>query len=100
MRAMPEMTVIVPADALEAGKWVPVIAEYDGPVYLRISRAATIPVHNEALELEIGKGIRLRDGSDVTLWWDVACGPPNNWLRKGSMPGSLKYTPSNQLTRT
>jgi transketolase len=67
MRALPEMTVIVPADALEAGKWVPVIAEYDGPVYLRISRAATIPVHDEAIELEIGKGIRLRDGSDVTL---------------------------------
>jgi transketolase len=67
MRAMPEMTVIVPADATEAGKWVPVIAEYDGPVYLRISRAATIPVHDESLELEIGQGIRLRDGGDVTL---------------------------------
>jgi transketolase len=67
MRAIPEMTVIVPADATEAGKWVPVIAEYDGPVYLRISRAETIPVHDEALELEIGKGIRLRDGNDVTL---------------------------------
>lgn len=67
MRAMPEMTVIVPADATEAGKWVPVIAEYDGPVYLRISRAATIPVHDDSLQLEIGKGIRLRDGGDVTL---------------------------------
>lgn len=67
MRAMPEMTVIVPADAVEAGKWVPLIAEYDGPVYLRISRAATIPVHDETLELAIGKGLRLRDGGDVTL---------------------------------
>jgi transketolase len=67
MRALPEMTVIVPADATEAGKWVPVIAEYDGPVYLRISRAATIPVHDERLELEIGKGIPLRDGGDITL---------------------------------
>jgi transketolase len=67
MRALPEMTVIVPADATEAGKWVPVIAEYDGPVYLRISRAATIPVHDESLELEIGKGIPLRDGGDITL---------------------------------
>jgi len=67
MRAMPEMTVIVPADAVEAGKWVPVIAEYDGPVYLRISRAATIEVHGEKLELQIGKGIRLRNGGDVTL---------------------------------
>jgi transketolase len=67
MRAMPEMTVIVPADALEAGKWVLVIAEYEGPVYLRLSRAATIPVHDESLQLEIGKGITLREGSDMTI---------------------------------
>jgi transketolase len=67
MRAMPEMTVIVPADALEAGKWVPVVAEYEGPVYLRLSRAATIPVHNEGLQVKIGKGITLREGSDVTI---------------------------------
>ena len=67
MRALPEMTVIVPADATEAGKWVPVLAEYDGPVYLRISRAATIPVHDDGLKPEIGKGITLRDGGDVTL---------------------------------
>jgi transketolase len=67
MRAMPEMTVIAPADALEAGKWVPVMAEYEGPVYLRLSRAATIPVHDESLQVEIGKGITLREGSDVTI---------------------------------
>jgi len=67
MRAMPEMTVIVPADALEAGKWVPIMAEYRGPVYLRLSRAATIPVHDDSLQVEIGKGIMLRDGSEVTI---------------------------------
>jgi transketolase len=67
MRAIPEMTVIVPADATEAGKWVPVLAEYDGPVYIRISRAATIPVHDDDLTPEIGKGITLREGGDVTL---------------------------------
>jgi len=67
MRAMPEMTVIVPADALEAGKWVPIVAEYRGPVYLRLSRAATIPVHDDSLQVEIGKGIMLRDGSEVTI---------------------------------
>ncbi|MDL1886034.1 transketolase family protein [Anaerolineae bacterium CFX8] len=67
MRAMPEMTVIVPADANEAGAWVPVIAEYDGPVYLRISRAATLPVHDPTVTVQIGKGITLRDGGDVTI---------------------------------
>jgi transketolase len=63
------MTVIVPADALEAGKWVPIIAEYEGPVYLRISRAATLAVHDEArgLQLRIGEGITLREGRDVTI---------------------------------
>jgi transketolase len=61
------MTVIVPADAAEMAKWVPVIAEYDGPVYLRISRAATLPVHNADLEVRIGKSTTLRPGNDVTI---------------------------------
>ena len=67
MRALPDMTVIVPADAAEAARWVPIIAAYDGPVYLRISRAATLPVHDENVELEIGKGLTLRQGGDVTI---------------------------------
>ena len=67
MRSLPEMTVIVPADSAEAAKWVPLIAEYDGPVYLRLARCATLPVHGEDLQLEIGKGITLREGSDLTL---------------------------------
>ncbi len=67
MRALPGMTVIVPADTVEAAKWVPVVAEYEGPVYLRISRAATLPVHDERLQLKIGQGITLRPGSDVTI---------------------------------
>lgn len=67
MRALPDMTVIVPADANEIARWVPIIAAYDGPVYLRISRAATLPVHDENVELEIGKGLTLRQGRDVTI---------------------------------
>ncbi len=67
MRAMPEMTVIVPADASEAGAWVPVIAAYDGPVYLRINRSATLPVHDPSTPLEIGKGIMRREGGDLTI---------------------------------
>lgn len=67
MRALPDMMVIVPADAREIAAWIPIIAEYDGPVYLRISRAATLPVHGEELKLELGKGLTLRQGSDVTI---------------------------------
>ena len=71
MRALPEMTVIVPADSNEAASWVPIIAEFDGPVYLRLSRAATIPVHKEGLHPTLGKGVLLRLGQDVTL---IGCG--------------------------
>jgi transketolase len=67
MRALPEMTVIVPADAAEAGAWVPLVAEYDGPVYLRLSRAAALPAYKEGVPLQIGKGLTLREGKDATL---------------------------------
>jgi transketolase len=67
IRALPDMTVIVPADATEAGCWVPIIAEHEGPVYIRLSRAAVPPVHDQNPPLEIGKGLLLRDGRDVSL---------------------------------
>jgi transketolase len=67
MRALPEMTVIVPADATEMAKWIPVIAEYDGPVYLRINRAATLPVHGPDAAVKIGKSTLLRPGNDLTI---------------------------------
>ncbi len=67
MRALPEMTVIVPADAAEAAAWVPIIAEYDGPVYLRISRAASLPISQPGEKLEIGKGITRCSGNDISI---------------------------------
>jgi transketolase len=67
LRALPGMTVIVPADACETAAWVPVVAEYDGPVYLRISRAGALPVHQAGTKLEIGKGLTRRNGNDLTL---------------------------------
>lgn len=71
MRALPGMAVVVPADAFEAAAWVRVLAEYDGPAYLRLSRAATIPVHQENPSIELGKGLMLRSGSDLTI---ICCG--------------------------
>ena len=67
IRALPGMTVIVPADAAEAAAWVPIVAEFDGPVYLRISRAGALPVYKAGTKLEIGKGLNLRNGIDLTL---------------------------------
>jgi transketolase len=71
MRSLPGMTVIVPADSHEVAGWVPIVAEYDGPVYLRLSRAATLPVHQEGVHLDLGKGLLLRPGGDVSL---IGCG--------------------------
>jgi transketolase len=67
VRALPGMTVIVPADATEVADWVPLVAEFDGPVYLRISRAEALSVHTAGSKLEIGKGRVLRPGYDLTL---------------------------------
>jgi len=67
MRAMPKMTVIVPADNNEIINWLPVIAEHNGPLYFRMSRDKSLPVHTEGVKPEIGKGIWVREGNDVTL---------------------------------
>jgi len=67
LRALPGMTVIVPADAAEAAAWVPIVAEHDGPVYLRISRAGALPVYQPGTQLQIGRGLALRPGKDLTL---------------------------------
>jgi transketolase len=67
LRALPGMTVIVPADAAETAAWVPIVAELDGPVYLRISRAGALPAYQTGTKLLIGKGLTLKDGNDLTL---------------------------------
>jgi transketolase len=71
MRAIPNMTVLVPADAIEARKMTRAVAAYDGPVYLRITRSDLPDVVPEAEEFVIGKPYLLRDGADVVVF---ACG--------------------------
>ena len=71
LRAIANMTVIVPADPLETEQAVRAAAEHVGPVYLRISRMGVPVVHDADYRFEIGKAARLRDGKDVTL---AACG--------------------------
>jgi transketolase len=66
-RSLPNMTVICPCDAVST-KWaVQAAAEINSPVYLRLSRAAVDIVYNNDTQFQIGKGVILRDGSDVTL---------------------------------
>ncbi len=68
MRTIPGMTVINPADDVEARAAVAAALEIDGPVYLRFGRLA-VPVFNdrETYKFEVGKGVQLREGSDVTI---------------------------------
>ena len=68
MRTIPGMVIINPADDVEARAAVKAAAEYVGPVYLRFGRMA-VPVFNDeaVYKFEIGKGIVLREGTDVTL---------------------------------
>lgn len=67
MRSMPGVVVLAPADNTEAAQMVAAIAEHDGPVYARISRAGSPDVFDASHVFEIGKGATVRDGGDVTL---------------------------------
>lgn len=67
MRAIPDMTVIVPADSCEMEKAVRAAYEFDGPVYLRVGKLKVPDVTTADTQFEIGKAIRFRKGSDVTL---------------------------------
>lgn len=68
MRTIPGMTVICPADDVEAKAAVEAALEFNGPVYMRFGRLA-VPVFNDkdTYKFEMGKGVLLRDGSDVTI---------------------------------
>jgi len=68
MRALPGMTVLCPADAVEVGKMVPCLLEWKGPVYLRINRNDLPFVTPENEPYHIGKVWKLRDGCDAAVF--------------------------------
>ena len=67
MRAVPNMTVIVPADGVETKQVVMAAAEHQGPVYIRLGRPKVPVLLGDDYKFEIGKGVVLKDGTDVTL---------------------------------
>lgn len=68
MRTIPGMVVINPADDVEAKAAVKAAIEHVGPVYLRFGRMAVPVINDEAsYKFELGKGITLRDGKDITI---------------------------------
>jgi transketolase len=71
MRSIPNMKVLVPADATAVSKLTWIISQQYGPFYMRMARSQTPVIHSESQEYSIGKGITLKDGADCTI---AACG--------------------------
>ena len=67
MRVIPGMTILSPADGYEAKACVRAAAEYEGPTYLRFGRMAVPFIFEPDYKIEIGKGVTLKDGNDVTI---------------------------------
>ena len=71
MRALPNMTVIVPADGTETEHAIRAAVDFKGPVYIRLGRLALPVLFDETYKFEIGKAVTVREGTDATV---IACG--------------------------
>ncbi len=67
MRTIPGMTIINPADDTEARLAVEAALDHDGPVYMRFGRLAVPVIFGDDYKFEIGKGVELKEGTDVTV---------------------------------
>lgn len=71
MRVLPNMTVVVPADSVEARKATIALAEHQGPSYLRLGREKTPVITTTKTPFKLGKAVSIFSGEDVTI---IACG--------------------------
>ena len=67
MRSIPGMTVLQPSDDIETKQMIRAISEFDGPCYVRLGRSAVETVNAKDYKFELGKGVVLREGKDITL---------------------------------
>ncbi|NLW21706.1 MAG: transketolase family protein [Tissierellia bacterium] len=67
MRSLPNMVVLNPADAIETKQCIYKAAEYKGPVYIRLGRSKVPVIFDRDYRFEIGKGVELREGKDITI---------------------------------
>src|SRR3989339_423253 len=67
-RALPNMVVLQPCDAVECEKMVFALADYHGPSYMRVHRTAFPVIHNPGYKFEMGKGEVLREGKDAVIF--------------------------------
>ena len=68
MRALPNMTVLSPADGIETAKMTKAMVEYDGPVYIRILRNEVPDVTDEKQEFKIGRPSLIKEGKDIVIF--------------------------------
>ncbi|MDD3224220.1 MAG: transketolase family protein, partial [Clostridium sp.] len=69
MRSIPNMTVLCPSDAVETEAAIKAVANYNGPCYVRLGRAPVNVINdNPKYKFEIGKGVELKEGSDVSIF--------------------------------
>lgn len=68
MKALPNMTVVVPADPKEAEQVAKISYEYPTPLYIRLGRTGEPSIHSESLNFEIGKGMILSEGKDIAIF--------------------------------
>ena len=67
MRSLPTMTVVVPADPVALNKLLPQVAEWKGPVFMRLNRNPVHVLFDDSYKAEIGKAVTLREGTDLTF---------------------------------
>jgi len=68
MRAMANMVTVCPVDEVETRKAIKAIVDYDGPVYLRLTRPNTPILFDDTYEFELGKAVTVREGGDVAVF--------------------------------
>ena len=81
MRAMPNMTVLAPADEIEAAEITRWASQHDGPVYVRLARDAVVPVLPEDYRFQLGRVVTLRAGEDVVI---VSTGVQSSRVREAA----------------
>ena len=67
MRVIPNITVIVPADAIATGKALEASIAFHGPVYMRLGRGPVPAIYDDDFEFEIGKASTVKEGSDIAI---------------------------------
>lgn len=68
MRVLPNMTVVVPADPVEARQLAKISCEYPSPLYIRLGRTGEPAIHNDTCNFKMGKGMILSEGRDIAIF--------------------------------